>query len=78
MRRGVRVRTHQHDTRLTEPEFGPGDMKNALPIVAPAEPGNPVFIGVLDQQLDHVADFSIGHAGNTACPRLRIGWYVMI
>src|ERR1700757_1996509 len=78
MRRGVRVGADQDDAGLAETKLRSGDMENALPIVAPTEPGDLVFVGVADQKLDHVAYFGIGNAGNTPCAGLRVGRDVMI
>ena len=78
MRRGVQIRADQHDAGLTYAELRTGDMENALPRVAPAEPRDLVFVGIADQKLDHVADVGIGNAGDAARPGLRIGRDVVI
>ena len=59
-------------------ELGSGDVEDALPIVAPTEPGDFVFVGVADQKLDHIAYFRIGNAGDAARAGLRIGRDVVI
>ena len=59
-------------------ELRTGDVENALPRVAPTEPGDLVFVGIADQKLDHVADVGIGNAGDAARPGLRIGRDVVI
>src|SRR5215467_9957637 len=78
MRRGVGVGADQDDAGLAKTELRSGDVENALTIVAPTEPGDLIFVGVADQQLDHIAYVRIGNAGNAPGPGLRISRNVVI
>ena len=48
MRGGVRIGSYQKDAGLAESQFRPRNMENALSVVAPTEPGNFIFVGVVD------------------------------
>ena len=74
----MRVGANQDNAGLGEAELRSGDMENALPIVAPTESGDFVFVCIAYQKLDHIAYSPIGNAGHAPCPSLRVGRDVVI